>query len=134
MPIPQTAQARLAGPGPALGVPPSAPPEALEIDIDEATGAVRVREPEAAAPRPAGGFDDNLAAALDEAALGALAENLLRGIEADERSRREMLEQEAIGAAASEMDAPSLCQMVIELAEMLRTGAAPAKRRLRPVS
>jgi hypothetical protein len=41
---------------------------------------------------------------------------------------------DCIGAAASEMDAQTLCQMVVDLAEMLRTGAGPAKvRRLRPV-
>ena len=50
----------------------------------------------------------------------------------DEQRRAFVLE--AIGSAASEMDAQTLCQMVIDVAEMLRTGAIPARRRLRPVS
>jgi hypothetical protein len=94
MPIPLLDGAPLLGQGPTPGMPPAPPPEAsLEIDIDE-TGAVPVREQSApaAAPKPAN-FDDNLAEALDAAALGSLAEDLLRGIEADERSRREMVEQ-----------------------------------------
>ncbi|MGO8916231.1 MAG: hypothetical protein ACLQJR_10015 [Stellaceae bacterium] len=50
----------------------------------------------------------------------------------DEKRRAHVLE--CIGAAASEMDTQTLCQMVIDLAEMLRTGAVPSKaRRLRPV-
>jgi hypothetical protein len=94
MPIP------LMGQGPALATKREPePPEALEIEVDERTGKVRVREPAAkAVPAVAGAgaaapaFDDNLAAALDEAALGQIAELLLAGIEADERSRREMIE------------------------------------------
>ncbi|HXZ02279.1 MAG TPA: hypothetical protein VEI03_19955 [Stellaceae bacterium] len=50
----------------------------------------------------------------------------------DEQRRAYVLD--CIGAAASEMDAQALCQMVVDLAEMLRTGAAPSKaRKLRPV-
>ena len=55
------------------------------------------------------------------------------GANADERRRAFILE--CVGSAASEMDAPTLCQMVLDLAEMLRTGAVPSKaRKLRPVS
>mgnify|MGYP001438362651 CR=1 FL=1 len=51
---------------------------------------------------------------------------------ADEQRRAYILQ--CVGAAASEMDAQTLCQMVVDLAEMLRTGAVPSKtRRLRPV-
>lgn len=39
----------------------------------------------------------------------------------------------AIGSAAAEMDAQTLCQMVLDTAEMLRTGTPPAGRKLRPV-
>jgi hypothetical protein len=54
------------------------------------------------------------------------------GAPADEQRRAFVLE--AIGSAASDMDSQTLCQMVVELAEMLRTGVPPAKRKLRPVS
>jgi hypothetical protein len=50
---------------------------------------------------------------------------------ADEQRRAYVLD--TIGAAASEMDTQTLCQMVIDLAEMLRTGLPPAARKLRPV-
>lgn len=51
---------------------------------------------------------------------------------ADEQRRAYVLE--CIGAAASEMDTQTLCQMVVDLAEMLRTGVVPTRaRRLRPV-
>jgi hypothetical protein len=84
------------GQGPVLA--PAAQPEsgvsALEIEVDDATGEVRVRDKSAEAPPPKGdAFDDNLAERLDDAALGVIAETLLRGIEADERSRKEMLDQ-----------------------------------------
>lgn len=100
MPIPLMAPGRLLGQGPTPGVPaaPAPPEDALEIDIDDATGAVKVRERRAAAPPKPAAFDDNLAEALDAAALGSLAEELLRGIAADERSRREMVEQRKSGA------------------------------------
>jgi hypothetical protein len=51
---------------------------------------------------------------------------------AEEQRRAFVLD--CIGAAASEMDAQAICQMVVDLAEMLRTGAVPGKvHRLRPV-
>jgi hypothetical protein len=54
------------------------------------------------------------------------------GASDDEKRRAYVLE--CIGTAASEMDAPTLCKMVIELAEVLRTGVPPGKvQRLRPV-
>jgi hypothetical protein len=102
MPIPLMAPAQpLLGQGAALGVPPQpqgAPVGALEIEVNDATGEVKIRDRSAAPeqPRPAS-FDENLAERLDEAALGLLAEELLRGIEADERSRREMIEQYSRG-------------------------------------
>jgi hypothetical protein len=50
----------------------------------------------------------------------------------DERRRAYVLE--CIGTAASEMDTQTLCKMVVDLAEVLRTGVAPGKvQRLRPV-
>lgn len=50
----------------------------------------------------------------------------------DEKRRAYVLD--CIGAAAAEMDAQALSQMVVDLAEMLRTGIMPSKaRRLRPV-
>lgn len=42
-------------------------------------------------------FDDNLAEALDDSSLGALAEDLLMGIEEDERSREDWLQDRAEG-------------------------------------
>ncbi len=88
----------LLGQGPAPGVPagPGRAPNATEIDVDDDTGRVTIRDRSAtgvAAATAAGGFDDNLAAGLDEGALATIAEELLRGIEADERSRQQMLEQ-----------------------------------------
>jgi hypothetical protein len=53
------------------------------------------------------------------------------GAPVDEKRRAYVLE--AIGAAASEMDAQTLCQMIIDVAELLRTGMPPAARKLRPV-
>lgn len=53
------------------------------------------------------------------------------GAPADEQRRAHVLE--AIGGAAAEMDTQTLCQMVIDLAEMLRTGVPPTRRKLRPV-
>ncbi len=51
---------------------------------------------------------------------------------ADEQRRAYILQ--SVGAAAAEMDTQTLCQMIVDLAEMLRTGAVPSKtRRLRPV-
>jgi len=89
----------LRGQGPGLGAVPAQPSaDGLEIEIDEGTGRVRVREtgarPGPATPRS---FDENLAERLEDAALSAIAEELLAGIEADERSRRDMLEQYARG-------------------------------------
>ena len=49
----------------------------------------------------------------------------------DEKRRAYVLE--AIGAAASEMDTQTFCQMVIDVAELVRTGMPPAARKLRPV-
>ena len=49
----------------------------------------------------------------------------------DEKRRAYVLE--AIGAAASEMDTQTFCQMVIDVAELVRTGIPPAARKLRPV-
>jgi hypothetical protein len=49
----------------------------------------------------------------------------------DEKRRAYVLE--AIGAAASEMDTQTFCQMLIDVAELLRTGMPPAARKLRPV-
>jgi hypothetical protein len=96
MPIPLIAPPQpLLGQGAALGVAAPAPAmSALEIEVDDATGKVTVRDKsDEARPRKAASFDDNIAETLDEAALGAIAESLLRGIEADERSRKEMLDQ-----------------------------------------
>jgi hypothetical protein len=55
---------------------------------------------------------------------------------ADESEQRRAFVLDCIGQAASEMDSPALCQMVIDLAEMLRTGAVPSKKskpKLQPV-
>ncbi len=49
---------------------------------------------------------------------------------ADEQRRAFVLS--AIGSAASEMDSQALCQMVVDVAEMLRSGVPPG-RKLRPV-
>lgn len=48
----------------------------------------------------------------------------------DEQRRAFVLS--AIGSAASEMDAQTLCQMVVDVAEMLRNGIPPG-RKLRAV-
>lgn len=53
---------------------------------------------------------------------------------AQEDEQRRAFVLDCIGGAASEMDTQTLCQMVVDLAEMLRTGAPPVKtRKLRPV-
>jgi hypothetical protein len=68
-------------------------PSGLAIEVDDDTGAVTFRD--AAAPDPstsAQDFDDNLAERLPAEALAVIAEELLRGIAADERSRQEMLD------------------------------------------
>jgi hypothetical protein len=62
---------------------------------------------------------------------GEAEANYPAGAPTDEQRRAFVLE--AIGSAAAEMDSQSLCQMVIELAEMLRTGIPHTKRKLRPV-
>jgi hypothetical protein len=49
----------------------------------------------------------------------------------DEQRRAFVLS--AIGSAAAEMDTQTLCQMVLDVAEMLRTGMPLAGRKLRPV-
>ena len=94
MPIPLMSPP-LMGQGPALGAAPDPDPAlgVVEIEVDDATGDVTIRDPAAQEAAQDRGFDDNLAETLDAAALGQIAETLLRGIEADERSRREMLEQ-----------------------------------------
>jgi len=94
MAIPLMAQPLL-GQGPAPGAPPRPGPglSAIEIEVDDDTGKVTIRDKSrAAAPAKGESFDDNLAERLEEGALGSIAETLLRGIEADERSRKEMLE------------------------------------------
>jgi hypothetical protein len=53
---------------------------------------------------------------------------------ADDDEQRRAFVLEAIGSAASEMDAPTLSQMVIELAELLRTGSPTMKRKPRPIA
>jgi hypothetical protein len=85
----------LLGQGAVPGTParPNPSLRITEIEVDDDTGQVRVRDSSAPPQPAAGGFEDNLAAVLDEGALAIIAEELLRGIEADERSRREMLEQ-----------------------------------------
>jgi hypothetical protein len=96
MPIPLMAPEPMLGQGPVLAPAPPAEPgvSALEIEVDDATGKVTIRDKSEAVSRSGpDGFDDNLAETLDDAALGTIAEMLLRGIEADERSRKEMLEQ-----------------------------------------
>lgn len=96
MPIPLMAPQPMLGQGPVLAPAPQAEPGAgaLEIEVDDATGKVTIRDKDEEASRSGPqGFDDNLAEKLDDAALGTIAEMLLRGIEADERSRKEMLEQ-----------------------------------------
>jgi hypothetical protein len=68
-------------------------PSGLAIEVDDDTGAVTFRD--AAAPDPSTSvqdFDDNLAERLPAEALAVIAEELLRGIAADERSRQEMLD------------------------------------------
>jgi hypothetical protein len=94
MPIPLMSPP-LMGQGPTPGVMPDPDPvlDAVEIEVDGETGDVTIRDPAAPKAPQGRGFDDNLAETLDAAALGRIAETLLRGIEADERSRREMLEQ-----------------------------------------
>lgn len=53
---------------------------------------------------------------------------------AEEDEQRRAFVLDCIGTAASEMDTQTLCHMVVDLAEMLRTGAPPVKmRKLRPV-
>ena len=101
MPIPLIAPPQpLLGQGAALGPAPRPSPamSAVEIEVDDATGKVTVRDrSKPAPPAKAESFDDNLAEKLDDSALGAVAELLLRGIEADERSRKEMLDQYSRG-------------------------------------
>jgi len=54
---------------------------------------------------------------------------------ADDDEQRRAFALECIGGAASEMDAQALGQMIIDLAELLRTGVPPVKvKRLKPVS
>lgn len=53
---------------------------------------------------------------------------------ADDDEQRRAFVLEAIGSAASEMDAPTLSQMILEISELLRTGAPPIKRRPRPIA
>jgi hypothetical protein len=53
------------------------------------------------------------------------------GAPVDEKRRAYVLE--AVGPAASEMDTQTLCQMIIDVAELLRTGVPPAARKPRPV-
>jgi hypothetical protein len=93
---------RVAPPGGAAPVAAerAPPPSALAIEVDDDTGAVTFRDaaaetaPEKADPSTsAQNFDDNLAERLPAEALAVLAEELLRGIAADERSRQEMLDQ-----------------------------------------
>src|SRR5262249_1900942 len=96
MPIPLMAPEPMLGQGPVLAPAPPAEPgvSALEIEVDDAPGKVTIRDKSEAVSRSGPDvFDDNLAETLDDAALGTIAEMLLRGIEADERSRKEMLEQ-----------------------------------------
>jgi len=53
---------------------------------------------------------------------------------ADDDEQRRAFVLEAIGAAACEMDAQALGQMVVDLAEVLRTGVPPVKvKRLKPL-
>ncbi|MGO8919877.1 MAG: hypothetical protein ACLQJR_28590, partial [Stellaceae bacterium] len=97
MPIPLIAPPQpLLGQGAALGPAPRPSPamSAMEIEVDDDTGTVTVRDrSKPASPTKAESFDDNLAEKLDDGALGGIAELLLRGMEADERSRKEMLDQ-----------------------------------------
>jgi hypothetical protein len=55
---------------------------------------------------------------------------------ADDDEQRRAFVLEAVGVAASELDAHALGQMVVELAEMLRTGISPPPKtkRLRSVT
>lgn len=68
---------------------------------------------------------------LSRSESGEAAADYPGGAPVDEQRRAFVLE--AIGSAAADMDSQTLCQMVVELAEMLRTGVPPAKRKLRPV-
>jgi hypothetical protein len=53
---------------------------------------------------------------------------------ADDDEQRRAFVLEAIGSAASEMDAPTLSQMILEISELLRTGAPTMKRKPRPIA
>jgi hypothetical protein len=55
---------------------------------------------------------------------------------ADDDEQRRAFVLEAVGVAASELDAHTLGQLVVDLAEMLRTGTSPPTKtkRLRPVT
>jgi len=52
------------------------------------------------------------------------------GWASDDEQRRAFV-LEAVGSAASEMDAQALGQMILDLAEMLRTGTPPIRRKPR---
>jgi hypothetical protein len=50
---------------------------------------------------------------------------------ADDDEQRRAFVLEAVGSAASEMDAQALGQMILDLSETLRTGAPPIRRKPR---
>jgi hypothetical protein len=77
----------------------TAPLSAIEIEVDDDTGKVTIRDAAAeAAPAAAPpAFEDNLAEKIEAGGLGTIAETILKGIEADDRSRREMIEQYSRG-------------------------------------
>jgi hypothetical protein len=50
---------------------------------------------------------------------------------ADDEEQRRAFVLEAVGSAASEMDAQALGQMILDLSETLRTGVPPLRRKPR---
>ncbi len=69
--------------------------QGAELELADGSVVVRIGPPKSTAK--GNKFADNLADKLDEASLGHIADVLLRGIEADDDSRREWLETRAEG-------------------------------------
>lgn len=73
---------------------PSKP--SVEIELPDGSVSISFGKPQAPSQANAG-FDANLAETLDENILGTLANELVDGIEADEESRREWIQERAEG-------------------------------------
>jgi hypothetical protein len=97
MPIPLMSPP-LMGQGPTPSAMPDPDPalSAVEIEVDDATGDVTIRDPAAPAASQGRGFDDNLAETLDAAALGQIAETLHRLSQGGQNSRSGFADREVM--------------------------------------